>query len=518
MQEKIQNSQNVIENNFREKGLAARKTRIFSLRLKVALAMGAVAALVVTAILATNFHLRRAQLLQEFQVFVRGVAGTTALALNGDEISAIHEMTDASSPEFQHARRILDTARRINGLAENEIYILRPLNEASAFETEFVVMLQQKTFIGHRYNVPPSNRSQFLEAWNAGVPMGSNIYHDENGRWISGYAPILNHVGQPVAVIEADAEISRFIAKQRNELFLALGIGCGAFCVAMIPGLLLARSITRGLNQLSDGMQRFKSGDHAVQVNVATGDELQELGSVFNEMIISLGEKLALLPYVSRFTAEAVRRSRDDPEWLAGSEQEVIVLFADLRGFTNWCEAREAPLLVRELNRLLALQADVVVSAGGDVDKFIGDAVMAVFLGRADSAQRVFECARQLIARIRQEIEMEAWPLALGVGIHRGRAIVGSIGSITRRDFTAIGHTVNLASRLCDRAQKWQILVSQPFYEMLSDKTRAAFERTEPMELKHVTQFMATYRFTVRDEVAVVTNHPRASKDLTKKG
>ena len=73
-----------------------------------------------------------------------------------------------------------------------------------------------------------------------------------------------------------------------------------------------------------------------------------------------------------------------------------------------------------------------------------------------------------------QEIEMEAWPLALGVGIHRGRAIVGSIGSITRRDFTAIGHTVNLASRLCDRAQKWQILVSQPFYEMLSDETRAA--------------------------------------------
>ena len=71
-------------------------------------------------------------------------------------------------------------------------------------------------------------------------------------------------------------------------------------------------------------------------------------------MIISLGEKLALLPYVSRFTAEAVRRSREDPLWLAGMEQEVIVLFADLRGFTSWCETREASFLVRELNRLLA--------------------------------------------------------------------------------------------------------------------------------------------------------------------
>jgi adenylate cyclase len=152
---------------------------------------------------------------------------------------------------------------------------------------------------------------------------------------------------------------------------------------------------------------------------------------------------------------------------------------------------------VRELNRLLAVQADAVVSAGGDVDKFIGDAVMAVFLGGEDSAEKVFACAQQLIIAIRQEIEAEGWSLALGVGIHRGSAVVGSIGSDTRRDFTAIGHTVNLASRLCDRAEKWQILVSEPFYEMLPRETQAVFERTEPMEFKHVAQAVATYRHTV---------------------
>ena len=89
--------------------------------------MATVAALVVTAILATNFHFRRAQLLQEFQAFVRGVAGTTALALNGEEISSIHALSDAATPAFQNARRILDQSRRINGLAENELYILRPI-------------------------------------------------------------------------------------------------------------------------------------------------------------------------------------------------------------------------------------------------------------------------------------------------------------------------------------------------------------------------------------------------------
>ncbi|MGI9089317.1 MAG: adenylate/guanylate cyclase domain-containing protein [Chthoniobacterales bacterium] len=173
------------------------------------------------------------------------------------------------------------------------------------------------------------------------------------------------------------------------------------------------------------------------------------------------------------------------------------MLFADLRRFTSWCEAREASLLVRELNRLLALQADVVISAGGDVDKFIGDSVMAVFIDDHDTPERIFTCAQQLVRRIRREIQMEGWPLALGVGIHRGRAVVGSIGSSTRRDFTAIGHTVNLASRLCDRARKWEILVSQPFHEMLGVRSQLLFAKTEAMAFKHVSQSVATYSFNL---------------------
>ena len=107
-----------------------------------------------------------------------------------------------------------------------------------------------------------------------------------------------------------------------------------------------------------------------------------------------------------------------------------------------------------ELNGLFGWQAEAGVSAGGDVDQFIGDAVMAVFLGGDDIAEKVFQCARELISAIRHEIVEEEWPLALGIGIHRGRAVVGSIGSAPRRDFIAIGPTGNLASRLCDRAEK----------------------------------------------------------------
>ncbi|HEY3664221.1 MAG TPA: hypothetical protein VGL24_13790, partial [Chthoniobacterales bacterium] len=120
-----------------------------SLRAKVTLAMATVAVLVVVAILGTNFHIRRTQLLQEFQTFVRGVAGTTALAIPGDAIETIHSPNDENSDAFRQARQILERSREINGLAENEMYVLRPRG-ASPFETEFVVMLQKKTFIGSR--------------------------------------------------------------------------------------------------------------------------------------------------------------------------------------------------------------------------------------------------------------------------------------------------------------------------------------------------------------------------------
>ena len=269
--------------------MASKQQRHVSLRTKIILAMATVAALVVTAILATNFHFRRVQLLQEFQSFVRSAAGTTALALNGDEISAIRSPNDAVSPAFQRARNILDQSRRVNRLAENEMYILRPVSMSAPFETEFVVMLQKKTFIGSRYTIPTTNRAQFLEAWTTKLPTSSDIYEDENGRWISGYAPVLNRAGEPIAMLEADARISRYLERQRAELLLALAIGSGAFLVAMIPGLLLARNITRGLNKLSAGIRRFQSGEHNVQVHVGTGDELQHLGMVFNEMIVSLG-------------------------------------------------------------------------------------------------------------------------------------------------------------------------------------------------------------------------------------
>src|SRR2546421_1605728 len=352
-----------------------------SLRIKILLAMGFIALLVAGAITATDYHFRRQELLTEFQSFVRSVAGTCALAISGEDLHAIQSNADASAAPFVRTRTILAKVRDINHLAENEIYLLRPTkNPAEPFETEFVCMLQTRTFVGDRYVIPAANRQPYHAAWQEKQPAATGIYMDPNGTYISGYAPILDAAGAPVAIVEVDANISRFIQRQRQVLLTSLAIGGGAFIVALLPGLLLASRITKGLNRLTDGIRRFQKGQYDVRVIVQSRDEIQRMSEVFNDMIVSLAEKLALIPYVSRFTTEAVRKSRHDPSWLSGMEQSVVVLFADLRGFTRFSEDREASRVVQELNQLLAVQAEVVISSGGDVDKFVGDRVMAVFL------------------------------------------------------------------------------------------------------------------------------------------
>jgi adenylate cyclase len=121
---------------------------------------------------------------------------------------------------------------------------------------------------------------------------------------------------------------------------------------------------------------------------------------------------------------------------------------------------------------------------------------MAVFLDAEQAGGKVLACARQLIARMHEETQRNGWPLGLGVGIHRGRAVVGSIGSATRRDFTAIGHTVNLAARLCEKAAPWEILVTDAFLATLDPAARAAFRQTAPIAFKNVQQAVTTHSLT----------------------
>jgi len=130
---------------------------------------------------------------------------------------------------------------------------------------------------------------------------------------------------------------------------------------------------------------------------------------------------------------------------LTGRRELVTILFTDIRGFTAWCENHEPETVVDRLNHYFSAMTAHVVAHGGQVNKFIGDGMLAIFSDAegaelGDHALRAVRCA---VALLRQPGEFET-----GAGIHTGHAVVGNIGGGDKMDYTALGDTVNLAARL----------------------------------------------------------------------
>jgi adenylate cyclase len=169
-------------------------------------------------------------------------------------------------------------------------------------------------------------------------------------------------------------------------------------------------------------------------------------------------ERLRLRMIFSRYvSADVVHEILENREGLAlhGRRRHITVLFSDIRGFTSISEQINPEQVVAFLSEYLAQATQIIFRHRGTVDKFIGDAIMALFgapKSYGDDALRAVQAGLEMVALVEslgpQWTPILGRPLKVGIGINSGEAVVGSIGSEVRADFTAIGDAVNLASRL----------------------------------------------------------------------
>src|SRR5207247_884489 len=148
---------------------------------------------------------------------------------------------------------------------------------------------------------------------------------------------------------------------------------------------------------------------------------------------------------------------------LGGQRREITVLFADLDGFTTLSEKVPPEQLLELLNACLGVATDAILEYGGTIDKYMGDAVMALFNApqeQPDHAWRAMRAAVSMQRRVRALTAEWEHKMIFAIGVHSGEAVVGNIGSSSLRNFTAIGDTVNLAKRIQESAAPGQILVS----------------------------------------------------------
>jgi len=209
-------------------------------------------------------------------------------------------------------------------------------------------------------------------------------------------------------------------------------------------------------------------------------------------------ERQAAMAQFSRFTNPHVARQLVELGGIETGRREVTLLFSDIRGFTTLSETRKPEEVVALLNRYFSLQVDVVFRHGGSLDKFIGDCIMALWGAPLDDpahARRAVACALDMadtLQAFKRELGAGESDFDVGIGLHSGPAVVGLIGSEKRREYTAIGDTVNLASRIegLTKEAKRRILVSRDTaercggaFDFVSCGTFPVKGRAQPVEL-----------------------------------
>jgi adenylate cyclase len=309
------------------------------------------------------------------------------------------------------------------------------------------------------------------------------------------------------------------VERPTDEAFAALTSARRAFffsvaalaALATLAGLLVVRRVLGPIAALMQLVQRYARRDFGARSDVASGDELEALGSSLEHMADDLAAseheiakrarvETNLRRYMPAEAAEAAAKGETTLD-LGGAKKRVTVVFADVVAFTGFAEKASPERAVAFLNELFTILSEIVFRHGGMVDKFIGDCVMAVFRptpGAAvdDDVARALAAAEDMHAFVASNLprwrEEYAFDVELGIGVSTGEVLMGNLGSAERMEYTVIGDAVNVAARLEALARPRQTLTTRdvvdacPSLAFTSLGEHALRGRAEPVEVFEV--------------------------------
>jgi adenylate cyclase len=303
-------------------------------------------------------------------------------------------------------------------------------------------------------------------------------YKTPQGRIIDFAVPLI-YGGVPVGALYlgfSEEAINAALASARNQALLITLL----MVLAGLGGAVgLAAVLSRPIFRLVQATGAIAAGNFNITLPVASRDELGVLTDSFNRMARSLREKEMIKRAFTRYVArEVVEEILKDPEnlVLSGERRQVTVLFCDVRGFTPMSERLAPEEVVLLLNDFYTLMIETTFKYDGTLDKFLGDAVMAVFgapMAHPDHSARAIRTALAMQEGItglnERRVRDGKEAISVGIGVSAGEAVAGTVGTEDRMEYTVIGDSVNLAARLESNAKPGQILISHRTYERVRD-------------------------------------------------
>lgn len=284
-----------------------------------------------------------------------------------------------------------------------------------------------------------------------------------------------------VGVTSSMASINATI--EYNQMISLLAGALTILLTWLVLRIFMKLVVVTPIGNIGDVVQKVGAGNFNVSTDIRTNDEIGELGKRINEMIIGLRERFNLEKFVSRQTVDYVKKADELGVKLGGERKQATVFFSDIRGFTSFSEKVEPEKVVSMLNTILSKQAEIVKKHDGDIDKYVGDELVAVFQGER-MVHNAVHCAVEIQKMMTSVPALVGEEIAIGIGINSGEMVMGAMGSEERMDFTVIGDAVNLGARLCSSAGRGQILLSEYSARFMLQDESITLNRLDPIKVK----------------------------------
>ena len=313
----------------------------------------------------------------------------------------------------------------------------------------------------------------------ANVSKSQYLLPDEKGeKWFYAFNKIVGNMSVITCVSEAD--VFEAINKTRYRIIL-ISIAVLFFSILIIR--FFSKSLTHPIATLVEATKQIGVGNYDFELKPKTKDEIGYLTTNFMEMTAGLSERNRLMNTFTRFTNKFIAEKAAKGELKPGGERkDATIFFSDIRSFTALSEKLTPDEVVEFLNEYFARMCECVDKTNGIVDKFIGDAVMAVWGAPESAGSQEADAWNAVKAALMMRIALYHLnqkriasgknPIKIGCGINTGPIVAGQIGSEGHMNYTVIGDTVNLASRTeaLNKPFATDILITENTYKLIKDK------------------------------------------------
>ncbi|MBQ2080180.1 MAG: HAMP domain-containing protein, partial [Treponema sp.] len=309
---------------------------------------------------------------------------------------------------------------------------------------------------------------------------------DNTQQSVDGVFTAVHQIRDDLFVITAISEKSVYAVINRTTFRIIL-FSLAVFFAAIILIRIFSNGITNPVKELVVASNKIEKGEFELAIEPRTHDEIGLLTSSFVQMGKGLAEREKLMVSFSKFTNKTIAQKAASGELsLGGENRNATIFFSDIRSFTAMSEKMQPHEVVEFLNAYMTRMVECVNQTGGVVDKYIGDAIMAVWGAPESSGSPEGDALNAVTAALMMRDSLAEFnaeragkglpPVKIGCGINSGPVVAGQIGSEERMEYTVIGDAVNLASRTeaLNKPFATDVLITENTYSLIKDKVLVA--------------------------------------------